>query len=943
MSLITFVLLSTLNILNVQASQHPYVIENELEFKKMKNGFTYYIKSIPDDSKKIYLKLLVKAGILHQDADQPNIAHFLEHMASKGSTHFSEGVNDQSLERNGVLKNGFSASLENVQYNLIVPTGDKKAFKLALLFYKDIITGLKLRKEDIDNERGVLQQEIIYRTGDQFKNRAIQSKLNNALFPCRLDSENSFEKIQNFPRERLDRYYNDWYRSDIMTLIVAGDLEGYDSIEETIQEMFSNIPAAESPRKLKPCDSLYFNQPDKHVILRRENDSLVKYQDDAVELQMFYRDPKTIELMSSLEGLKRKYMWQAVTKTLNRRFKEKSEKYLVSYDLLARYSYKSHPSAFSLKVDAKGGQEFIALRQGFNTIRELSRYGFSSEEWETIKNEFLENFREKDLNHAKFWMDQILNHEIYGEPLSSGELTKVMNWLKGLDTSEASDFISALIPHNPNDIGIIVPQDRPLTAFTERSFRRKIQQAYETPIRKYEPPKVQAEIMDEKELKKLKHVDYKPQGSGYFNEQIIQLQNGVKVILKNFTPAADRNEDRILIHGFKPVGASSFPEKDYFSAINAPHIIRNTGAGKFDKFALDRLLRETSFWQGVIPYIESEETGIRGSSELKDIEKVLQLIYLYFKLPKKNEIAFKDWQQEQTKIFKSGKFRSIGSDFQDAVSMYRGDKSEPLKGYLAFEGLQQTKLDRAYAIYGKLFSDVEGFTFIMSGDFDPNKIIPLVRRYLGNLPVSGQHRVDSEKVAKKQLSVAKVYHEFEVPYPNRSSLYKIIFSPSSLERYSWKEEIKLKLLGVLTDKKIKNLRYEHNLSIYNAQSYGKFNDINDRFNLHVFVDCTPQEFKAVKSLCNSIFSDFKKGNFDAELISSSKTGLAKDYKDELFRRNSEMQTRLYKAYRFGNTPPKPEEALKFIDHLSKEDLIQTANKYFKPNYRYEFVWKANID
>jgi zinc protease len=56
---------------------------------KLSNGLTYYIRqNKPMPARRLELRLVVKAGSILEDDDQRGLAHFVEHMAFNGSTHF---------------------------------------------------------------------------------------------------------------------------------------------------------------------------------------------------------------------------------------------------------------------------------------------------------------------------------------------------------------------------------------------------------------------------------------------------------------------------------------------------------------------------------------------------------------------------------------------------------------------------------------------------------------------------------------------------------------------------------------------------------------------------------------------------------------------------------------------------------------------------------------
>ena len=56
------------------------------------------------------------------------------------------------------------------------------------------------------------------------------------------------EILENFEHETLRRFYRDWYRPDLMAVIVAGDVDP-DRVQALIEEHFGGIPAVEQPRE----------------------------------------------------------------------------------------------------------------------------------------------------------------------------------------------------------------------------------------------------------------------------------------------------------------------------------------------------------------------------------------------------------------------------------------------------------------------------------------------------------------------------------------------------------------------------------------------------------------------------------------------------------------------------------------------------------------------
>ena len=64
-------------------------------------------------------------------------------------------------------------------------------------------------------------------------------------------------------------------------------------------------------------------------------------------------------------------------------------------------------------------------------------------------------------------------------------------------------------------------------------------------------------------------------------------------------------------------------------------------------------------------------------------------------------------------------------------------KDHPRAGFQTAEDLDKINLDEAYRFYNQVFADANDFTFMFVGNFDEKEVLPMLAKYLGNLPASG--------------------------------------------------------------------------------------------------------------------------------------------------------------------------------------------------------------
>src|SRR5690606_2012 len=114
----------------------------------------------------------------------------------------------------------------------------------------------------------------------------------------------------------------------------------------------------------------------------------------------------------------------------------------------------------------------------------------------------------------------------------------------------------------------------------------------------------------------------------------------------------------------------------------------------------------------------------------KELETLLQLVNLYITRPNKDELAFSDWKlRMNSTIGRPIDARQLVKDSLDKVIGDISMNSEP-----SYEDIEAITLNKTYRIYNELFLDPENFTFIFTGNFDVDRVIPLINNYLGAIP-----------------------------------------------------------------------------------------------------------------------------------------------------------------------------------------------------------------
>ena len=120
-------------------------VDSNVEIGKLSNGLTYYIRQNNKPEKRLELRLVVNAGSILENDNQKGLAHFVEHMAFNGSTHFKKNELISYLQSIGVQFGGdlnAYTSFDETVFILPKPTDKKANVDKGFLVLEDCASGL---------------------------------------------------------------------------------------------------------------------------------------------------------------------------------------------------------------------------------------------------------------------------------------------------------------------------------------------------------------------------------------------------------------------------------------------------------------------------------------------------------------------------------------------------------------------------------------------------------------------------------------------------------------------------------------------------------------------------------------------------------------------------------------------------------------------------------
>ena len=195
----------------------PLPMDPAVRVGTLPNGLRYVILANSEPKERVSARLLIEAGAVHEADDQQGLAHFLEHMAFNGSTHYPPGTLVEFFQRMGMSFGGdtnASTSYHRTLYLLELPDAKAATLDEAAKVFGDYAAGLLLRAEEIERERGIILSEKRTRDSVGYRtSRAVTRFMLEGTALARRDIIGTDEVLKTAGRERFVDFYDAWYLS----------------------------------------------------------------------------------------------------------------------------------------------------------------------------------------------------------------------------------------------------------------------------------------------------------------------------------------------------------------------------------------------------------------------------------------------------------------------------------------------------------------------------------------------------------------------------------------------------------------------------------------------------------------------------------------------------------------------------------------------------------
>ena len=912
LSLLTLALSLGFAQLPPELAEMPLPDDPEIISGTLENGLKYYIMQNSLPANIAELRLYVDVGSIVEDDDQLGLAHFTEHMAFNGSENFEKSEVVDYLASIGMgFANGLNAmtSFDFTMYQLKIPTNDAEQLEKGFLILSDMAHNVSFEPSELEKERGVIIEE--WRMGQN-----ASSRINEQTFKVRFAGSRyanrmpigTYDILTNFGRDEIVRFYEDWYRPDLQSVVVVGDIDPELAVN-LVQEYFGDIPARENPRTREIYDVP--DHPAPRAVVA--TDPEFPY---SVITASWRREPQSFNTVGDyLKSLQESLFFAMLNARLEELVQEEDPPF--SMAMARSGSMMKSFGSTDLMAYTGSGKNREALRVLLTEAERIRRHGFTQSELARAKTRHIRRLEraveESGTRDSGRIVWGIFASLISDNTILSAEqnLALASQFVNIISLPAVNAVIDELITEENLTIIYESIEKEGMQHPTEEQLLAVYGEVQELEIEPYEDNEITEPLMDPLpnpgSITKRKEI-------GESGIRHWTLSNGVQVYSKK----TDFKADEILFSAKSPGGFSRYDQQTAITAQLLGNYLSISGVGDFDRNAISRIMTGKIAQANLSVDLYYE--GFSGTASPRDLETLFQLIYQYGTNPRFEQASLNSLIN-QLRPFLEHDGTNPEQVFFDSLRAFSYDH-HPLKEALRLEHLEQLELDDFIRIHNDRFADFSDFTFFFAGNFDEEALEDYAKIYLANLP-TGRRK---DKIVDKGIKPIAGKHDVRFYKGSSESAYVAHVTSGNI---SHKDDDKVAISAltmVLNEKLRENIREELS-GVYVIQAWNNYEKHpKEHYLLNIFMTCSPDRVDELNEAIFATVDSIRAGNFDQRYVDSTKAVLQKRYEESI------SQNRYWLARMSDNAFSK-EKMDSFLDHpsryekIDKKQIVASAKKY----------------
>ena len=897
-------------------AENFFSFDPAINYGKLENGLTYYIRENSTPKNKVVMRLFVKTGSVMEEEHQRGLAHLIEHMAFNGSKNFPKKKIDEYLSSIGLNigshYNAHASFFETV-YKFEIPTNDKKNVETSIQILADIAKNLNLTPEAFERERKIVEEEYRTNIGNDQKYFDELSKFifkNSRLLDRRPIGD--IEVIKNFKYEDAISYYKKWYQPERMGLFIIGEIQSKE-IKDLIQKYFGTFENTEETI-----------DPDYKVPDFNEN-LFFSYQDPLEEnIRFSIWNKDEFKKVNTIENYRHAIIGYLAQDIYYRRINELNE--LNQSAFRNSFIYEDQISDLDMyylfSVILKQNSILQGIEDALTVAEQIKRYGFLESEFDLAKKRHLDFLNqaltEENTRSSNDFIDEYINHFVYEEMITglAKEIEYTGEMFKSISVEDLNEYFKNYLSSNNRIISIRAPD-----FITDLPTEVEIENLFQTIGQKNIEPY-------EFELKNIELIKDDLTGSKIVKRKRFPRSNIIKLTLENgadvYLKKTDFKKDEIQLEAFSWGGYSTVDIENIASAKYAGDILNSADLGEISVNEKENLFQEN--FVDVFPTITESGEGITGNSNNKNLENMFKMLYLNFTdlRVKQNHVdRFIERGINEYIIDKENPKHQSNVDYRKKLY-----QDHPRTMYPTDKFFKQINLKDVQNFYKDRFIDGGSFDFIIVGDFEFETIEPLIEKYIGSL--SNLKRDDPYIDHGIRYTQKREYNEYKEEDAKKANILRVYFKDYN---YSYRDKAKLYLLmSILNEILFDKVREEDNL-VYSISSAKYFDEKipEEIASFYIYFTGDPKNVENINNRVDELIETIKNKEFDIQIYKDQKVALNKDFEAGL-KTNDFWLNSILKAVKYNQNIEKVTNLNSIVDSITLNEIIKLAKQLLDDQY-----------
>jgi zinc protease len=883
--------------------------DSDVIFGCLENGFRYALMKNRYPEERIVTALNFEIGSAFEEENERGLAHFLEHMAFRGSQHFSTGEIIERMQKLGIAfghnLNAYTSFLSTC-YELNLPNDKSETVDTAFLALRDFCDKLTISESDVNQERGVIlaEKRDYNNVSMRLTKKSFKFLLDGTVLPYRFPIGKT-DVIERASPTTIRHFYEKWYSPEKMFFVAVGNID-VKKFEEHIRNTFQNLKPrapqsfALDPLKIQRRKFFYFSDPD--------------LSETTVDITLPFPDPFSSD---TYEARRHQMILDVILNVLKERLLDKrsaNPSLFANLDMACTSDFlKTKYSMFCAEITCEYKNWTTCLPLLEQELRKIYQYGISEAELQRQKEYFI-NATERDMlaaetRHSSGLVAKLIhchNNKLY--LMSPKDLCALVKQLNDEITAEDCQKEFAKIWQN---IYISVASDHSIDG-GKQTIETIFNQSEQLPV-----------LSNEREI--LGNFAYENFDTPY--RAIVQqnavedlgitqltLANGIEINLK----PTDFRQNQIqcaLTIGHGIMTAYPYPNPGVFLVTN--HTFLKSGLQKNPWKELSKLLASKCI--SVDFSIDERSFTFSVICDKKNLPLGLQLMTAYLSDPGFEERALGEARETIKPIYQD-RSKSPASVIADQYRKF-------IMGNNFIVGLPEEKI-----VFSTQMDDVknlllpvfqkEAIELSIVGDFDPAMTIQNIQNTFGSLPLRSPSARDAQNVTHFPPITEKSF-----PFTGDEKRTLSILSFLTDDENNVPDDRCLITLGEIIGDRLRNQIRKEKGKIYSPIVTHNATSLTHFGLFEIMLSLDPDLIRDTKNEVLAIVEDLKINPVPAEELERIKLPILNTIRDK-FKNNGFWLEHIMYAHRHPQHLENLRTMRQFYENVMPHTLQNVAKKYF---------------